>query len=489
MARNITPRAEDYSKWYGDIITAADMAEHSDVRGCMIIKPTGYAIWELMQADLDRRFKETGHVNAYFPMFIPKSYLAKEASHVEGFAMECAIVTHYGLKAVRNGDKVDVIVDPDKVLEEPLIVRPTSETIINAAYAKWVQSYRDLPILINQWANVCRWEMRTRLFLRTAEFLWQEGHTAHATHEEAEEEALKMLGVYSDFMHECMAVPVIRGKKSDSERFAGALHTYCVEAMMQNGWALQAGTSHHLGQNFARAFGTQFQNKDGQLEHVHQTSWGVSTRMIGALIMAHADDDGMVIPPRLAFNKVVIVPIWKKDDEKAAVLEFCDKLHAELKHLGCKIDDRDIKPAQKFFHWEQRGVPMRLEVGPKDLAKNSVFATRRFDKEKKSISADGIRAAIEAELDGIQAAMLAKATTAREANTYVCDSYDEFKERVEGGGFYLCHWDGTRETEAKVKEDTKATIRCIPFDAKEEAGKCMVSGKPSSRRVIYARAF
>lgn len=501
MARNITPRDKDYSAWYQDVIAAAELAENSDVRGCMVIRPTGYAIWENIQSDLDRRFKETGHVNAYFPMFIPKSFLAREAAHVEGFAMECAVVTHYGLKAVKDGDHADVIVDENKVLEEALIIRPTSETIINATFAKWVQSWRDLPLLINQWANVCRWEMRTRLFLRTAEFLWQEGHTAHATADEAEAEARKMLDVYADFMREKMAMPVIRGKKTDSEKFAGAVHTYTVEAMMQNKWALQAGTSHNLGQNFAKAFGIQFQSKDGGLEHAWQTSWGVSTRLVGGLIMTHSDDDGLILPPELATTKVVIVPIWKNDAEMAKAREFTDKIVADLKHLGVKVDDRDeMRPGAKFFHWEQRGIPLRLEVGPKDIEKNQVLAVRRFDRQKRGISIDNLRAEIEAELTAIQTAMLQKALDFRAANTHVIDDYAEFQRRVnDEGGFYLCHWDGTAETEAKIKADTKATIRCLPFENElagipaavdaEKPGKCMVSGNPSAHRVVLSRAY
>lgn len=486
----ITKRADDYSAWYGDVIEAAELAEHSDVRGCMVIRPNGYALWEAIQRDLDARFKATGVQNAYFPLFIPKSFLAKEASHVEGFAMECAVVTHYGLKAVRDGDHVDVVVDTSKPLEEPLIIRPTSETIINATFAKWVQSWRDLPLRINQWANVCRWEMRTRLFLRTAEFLWQEGHTAHATNEEAEAEAREKLDIYRDFMEGTLALPVIQGRKTDSERFAGADITYTVEAMMQNKWALQAGTSHNLGQNFSRAFGIKFQNKQGELAHAWQTSWGASTRLIGALIMAHSDDDGLVLPPKMAATKVVIVPIWKSDKEQAAVREFVNKLKADLAHLGVKVDDRDeMRPGEKFYHWERRGIPIRLEVGPKDMEKQAAMMVRRLDRVKRSVPVANLRAEIEKELDSLQKDMFSKALKFRQDNTFVCDDYTDFKKKIENGGFFLCHWDGTRETEAKIKEDTKATIRCLPLGAKDEAGKCMVTGKPSARRVIVARAY
>ncbi len=493
MARNITPRAKDYSRWYTDVIAAAELADYSDVRGCMVIRPTGYAIWEKMQADLDRRFKETGHVNAYFPMYIPISFFAKEAEHVEGFAMECAVVTYYGLytRKDENG-KVEVLVDKNKELEEPLIVRPTSETIINSMYAKWVQSWRDLPILINQWANISRWEMRTRLFLRTSEFLWQEGHTAHATPEEAEEEALKMLGVYKDFMYELLAIPVYAGPKSESEKFPGANTTYTVEGIMQDGKALQMGTSHNLGQNFAKAFGIQFLDKNGKLQYAYQTSWGVSTRLIGAVIMAHSDDEGLVLPPKLAEPQVVIVPIWKSDTNKKEIIEYADEIFEALKKakISVKVDDRDEeRPAQKFFFWEQKGVPIRVEVGPKDLQNKQAVLKRRLDRAKIIVSKDDVAAKIEEQLESLQKEMLEKALKFRDEHTIRVDNYDDFKQALEAGNCVLAHWDGTAETEAKIKEETKATIRCLPFDEPDEEGKDLLTGKPSKKRVLFARAY
>lgn len=491
MGKGIPSRAEDYSAWYNELVKKADLAEHSEVRGCMVIKPYGYSIWEKMQQALDKMFKDTGHVNAYFPLFVPKSFLAREAAHVEGFAKECAIVTHYRLKNAEDGQ--GVIVDPEAKLEEELIVRPTSETVIWNAYKKWVQSYRDLPLLINQWANVVRWEMRTRLFLRTAEFLWQEGHTAHATAEEAVQETLQMLDVYADFAENFLALPVIKGKKSENEKFPGAVDTYCIEAMMQDGKALQAGTSHFLGQNFARAFDVQFSGKDGKLEYVWGTSWGVSTRLVGALIMAHSDDDGLVLPPKLAPIQVVIVPIFKNDDELRKITEQANRFSALLRKLGysVKYDNRDTyKPGFKFAEWELKGVPVRLAIGPRDLEEQTVEVARRDTKEKQVMKWDDIETGIPRLLDDIQQNIYRKALAFRDSMITRVDSYEEFKKVLdEKGGFIMAHWDGTPETEAAIKEETKATIRCIPLDAKEEAGKCIYTGKPSSRRVVFARAY
>ena len=491
MGKEITTRAEDYSQWYIDLVKKADLAENSDVRGCMVIKPYGYSIWEKMVQALDKMFKDTDHVNAYFPLFVPKSFLAKEASHVEGFAKECAIVTHYRLKNAEDGS--GIIVDPDSKLEEELIVRPTSETVIWNSYKKWIQSYRDLPILINQWANVVRWEMRTRLFLRTTEFLWQEGHTAHATSAEAVHETLQMLDVYADFAENFMALPVIKGKKSEGEKFPGAVDTYCIEAMMQDGKALQAGTSHFLGQNFAKAFDVQFTTKDGKLELVWGTSWGVSTRLMGALIMGHSDDDGLVLPPKLAPIHVVIIPIFRSEEELTKISEKANPLAAQLRKQGytVKFDHRDThKPGYKFAEYELKGVPVRIAIGPRDLENGTVEVARRDTKEKKLIKIDDVANAIPQLLDEIQANIYQKALKFRNEMTTPVDSYDDFKKVLDGkGGFVLAHWDGTAETEAAIKEETKATIRCIPLNAPVENGKCVYSGKPSDKRVLFARAY
>ncbi|MEQ8220051.1 MAG: proline--tRNA ligase [Arenibacter sp.] len=491
MGKNLTKRAEDYSKWYNELVVKADLAENSGVRGCMVIKPYGYAIWEKMQAQLDIMFKETGHENAYFPLFIPKSYLSKEASHVEGFAKECAVVTHYRLKNAEDGS--GIIVDPEAKLEEELIVRPTSETIIWDTYRRWIQSYRDLPLLINQWANVVRWEMRTRLFLRTAEFLWQEGHTAHATEKEAVAEAEQMMNIYAEFAENYMAVPVIKGTKTASERFAGALETYCIEALMQDGKALQAGTSHFLGQNFAKAFDVKFATKEGVQEYVWATSWGVSTRLIGALIMAHSDDNGLVLPPKLAPIQVVIVPIYKGEDQLDAISERVAPMVKELrtKGISVKYDNRDThKPGFKFNEYELKGVPVRLAIGQRDMDNGTYEVARRDTFEKETVKADEVVAKIEFLLEDIQTNIHNKALEYRKTHITEVNSYEEFKEVLESkGGFLSAHWDGTAETEELVKEQTKATIRCIPIDAKEEAGVCMVTGKPSSKRVLFAKAY
>jgi prolyl-tRNA synthetase len=490
MAQKNTTRAEDYSKWYNELVYKADLAEHSDVRGCMVIKPYGYAIWEKMKDELDRRFKETGHSNAYFPLFIPKSYLSKEASHVEGFAKECAVVTHYRLKNAEDGS--GIIVDPAAKLEEELIVRPTSETIIWNSYKNWIQSYRDLPILINQWANVVRWEMRTRLFLRTAEFLWQEGHTAHATKGEAIQEAEQMLDVYAEFAETCMAMPVLKGRKTESERFAGAEDTYCIEAMMQDGKALQAGTSHFLGQNFAKAFDVKYADKEGKLEYVWATSWGVSTRLMGALIMTHSDDEGLVLPPKLAPIQVVAVPIYKTEIELEQISLKMAELGQQLKAKGIsfKYDKDDNKrPGWKFAEYESKGVPVRLAMGPRDLENGKVEIARRDTKEKSVIDFEGVEDYIEQLLNEIQTNLLERAKKRQFENTQRVDSYEEFKAKIDGGGFFLAHWDGTKETEALIKEETQATIRCIELDAEEESGVCMVTGKPSMHRVVMAKAY
>ena len=484
----VTPRATDYSQWYLDVIAAAQLADYSPVKGCMVIRPHGYALWEHMRDDLDRRFKETGHVNAYFPLLIPVSFLSKEADHVEGFAKECAVVTHHRLRAAEGGG---VEVDPAAKLEEPLVIRPTSETIIWHMYGQWIQSWRDLPILINQWANVVRWEMKTRLFLRTAEFLWQEGHTAHATAAEAVDETKKMLGVYRDFAQEILALPVIPGVKSASERFAGAIDTYCIEAMMQNGWALQAGTSHFLGQNFAKAFDVTFQTAEGTREHVWATSWGVSTRLIGAVIMAHSDDTGLVLPPAIAPVQIVVTPIWKGDGEKADVIAFCEKVVAELKGFRVKLDDRDMKPGAKYYEWERKGVPLRLEIGPRDVKQASVFAANRLGGKKEPMALEGLAGTVRAKLDAIQAEMLVRATAARDARVFRPASYAAFKEAIEGGGFFLVPWHDDAAAENTIKEETRATIRCYPIDGQEEAaGKvCFYSGKPATHMAIFARAY
>ncbi|MEN8121810.1 MAG: proline--tRNA ligase [Bacteroidota bacterium] len=491
MAKGIAKRSENYSQWYNDIVVKADLAENSAVRGSMVIKPYGYAIWEKMQAALDKMFKETGHENAYFPLFIPKSFFSKEAKHVEGFAKECAVVTHYRLKNAEDGK--GVVVDPDAKLEEELIVRPTSETIIWNSYKNWIQSYRDLPILINQWANVVRWEMRTRLFLRTAEFLWQEGHTAHATKNEAIAETKQMVNVYADFAENFMAVPVIKGTKSESERFAGALETYAIEALMQDGKALQAGTSHFLGQNFAKAFDVKFTDKNSKLDYVWATSWGVSTRLMGALIMAHSDDNGLVLPPKLAPYQVVIVPIYKSEEQLNQMTEKANELMALLRAKGItvKYDGRDtFRPGHKFAEYELKGVPLRIAIGPRDLEQGNVEIARRDTLEKKIYPQEGIEDTISTLLDDIQDNLFKKAAKFREENTTNVDSYDEFKDIIENkGGFVLAHWDGTAETEEKIKNETKATIRCIPVDAIEEDGKCILTGKPSNKRVLFAKAY
>lgn len=488
--KNFTKRSDNYSQWYNELVVKADLAEQSAVRGCMVIKPYGYAIWEKMQRQLDDMFKATGHQNAYFPLLIPKSFLSREADHVEGFAKECAVVTHYRLKNDPEGS--GVVVDPAARLEEELIIRPTSETIIWNTYKNWIHSYRDLPILVNQWANVFRWEMRTRMFLRTAEFLWQEGHTAHATKEEAEAEAIKMLNVYGEFAENYMAVPVVKGVKSPNERFAGALDTYTIEAMMQDGKALQSGTSHFLGQNFAKAFDVTFMNKENKAEYVWATSWGVSTRLMGALIMTHSDDNGLVLPPRLAPIQVVIVPIYKNEEGLKSISERVEPLVEELRKRGIsvKYDDADNKrPGFKFADYEVKGVPVRLAVGQRDLEEGTVEIMRRDTLEKETVKFDGIANEIESLLQKIQNNLFNKALAMREARTITVDSYEEFKEKIEEGGFILAHWDGTTETEEKIKEETKATIRCIPFDGDKTPGKCMVTGKPSSQRVIFARSY
>ena len=489
--KELTSREENYSQWYNDLVVKAGLAESSAVRGCMVIKPYGYAIWEKMQAALDKMFKDTGHVNAYFPLFIPKSFFSREADHVEGFAKECAVVTHYRLKNNPDGD--GVVVDPDAKLEEELIVRPTSETIIWNTYKGWIQSYRDLPILCNQWANVVRWEMRTRLFLRTAEFLWQEGHTAHETREEAIAEAQKMIGVYKTFVEDYMGVPVIVGRKSANERFAGAEDTYTIEALMQDGKALQSGTSHFLGQNFAKAFDVQYANREGKLEYVWATSWGVSTRLMGALIMAHSDNNGLVLPPKLAPIQVVMVPIYKGADELVAVVERMNVIAQELraKGISVKIDDRDnVRSGFKFAEYELKGVPVRLAMGPRDMAAGTVEIARRDTLTKESVSQQEVVAKVEQLLEEIQANIFEKALSFRDSMITRVDTWDEFVKTLdEKGGFISAHWDGTVETEIAIKEATKATIRCIPLDSVEEQGVCIYSGKPSSRRVLFARSY
>ena len=491
MGKFLTSRSEDYSQWYNELVVKAGLAEQSAVRGCMVIKPYGYAIWEKMQHQLDTMFKETGHYNAYFPLLIPKSFFSREADHVEGFAKECAVVTHYRLKNDPNGG--GVVVDPAAKLEEEYIIRPTSETIIWNTYKNWIHSYRDLPILCNQWANVMRWEMRTRIFLRTAEFLWQEGHTAHATKEEAIEETQKMIHVYEKFAREWMAMPVIMGHKSDNERFAGALDTCTIEALMQDGKALQAGTSHFLGQNFAKAFDVQFTDKTGKLEYVWATSWGVSTRLMGALIMAHSDDNGLVLPPKLAPIQVVIVPIFKKSEGLQKISEKIEPLMAKLKAMGVtvKFDDDDTqKPGWKFAEYELKGVPVRLAIGERDLENGTIEVARRDTLTKETMPIEGVEEKIVALLEEIQQNIYKKAYDFRESMITKVDSYDEFKQLIETkGGFFLCHWDGTTETEEQIKVDTKATIRCIPFEGEEEEGVCMVTGKPSRRRVLIAKAY
>ncbi|MGZ3917584.1 MAG: proline--tRNA ligase [Flavisolibacter sp.] len=491
MSKEITSREQDYSQWYNDLVIKGSLADYSAVRGCMVIKPYGFALWENMRDALDKMFKDTGHVNAYFPLLIPKSFLSKEAAHVEGFAKECAVVTHYRLMNDPNGG--GVVVDPTAKLEEELIVRPTSETIIWNTYKDWIQSYRDLPILVNQWANVVRWEMRTRLFLRTAEFLWQEGHTAHATAEEAVSETRQMLEVYAKFAEEFMALPVIRGVKTASERFAGAEDTYCIEALMQDGKALQAGTSHFLGQNFAKAFDVKFLSKENKLEYVWATSWGVSTRLIGALVMAHSDDDGLVMPPKIAPLQVVIVPIYKGEDQKAQIDERVEGLMKDLKNLGIRVkyDDNDnARPGWKFAEYEMKGVPVRLALGARDLQNNVVEIARRDTKTKESVSLDGVVAYIQNLLTDIQQNLYNKADRFRQEHITRADSWQEFEKLLdEKGGFISAHWDGTAETEEAIKEKTKATIRCIPLDNPQEEGRCILTGKPSVERVLFARAY
>lgn len=491
MSKEIASRKEDYSQWYNDLVIKGSLADYSAVRGCMVIKPYGFALWENMRDALDKMFKDTGHVNAYFPLFIPKSFLNKEAAHVEGFAKECAVVTHYRLKNDPGG--AGLIVDPDAKLEEELIVRPTSETIIWNTYKDWIQSYRDLPLLINQWANVVRWEMRTRLFLRTAEFLWQEGHTAHATSVEAVAEAQKMLEVYATFAEEYMALPVVRGVKTESERFAGAEDTYCIEALMQDGKALQAGTSHFLGQNFAKAFDVKFVTKENQQEYVWATSWGVSTRLIGALVMAHSDDDGLVLPPRIAPLQVVIVPIYKGEEQKAAIDAKAQEILADLKNLGVRVkyDDNDnARPGWKFAEHEMKGVPVRLALGARDLEKSVVEVARRDTKEKKTVGLDGIAQYVNGLLLDIQHNLFHKAKAYRDEHITRADTWDEFVKLLDDkGGFIAAHWDGTAETEEAIKEKTKATIRCIPLDNEQEEGTCVLTGKPSTQRVLFARAY
>lgn len=490
MSKGLPKRSENYSEWYNEIVKRADLAENSAVRGCMVIKPYGYAIWEKMQRALDDMFKATGHVNAYFPLFVPKSFLEKEEEHAEGFAKECAVVTHYRLKP--NPDGKGLIVDPNAKLEEELIIRPTSEAVIWNAYKGWIQSWRDLPLLINQWANVVRWEMRTRIFLRTAEFLWQEGHTAHATETEAVEEAERMLGVYATFAEEWMALPVLKGLKSPNERFAGAVETYCIEGLMQDGKALQAGTSHFLGQNFAKSFDVQFTNKEGKLEYAWATSWGVSTRLMGALIMAHSDDNGLVLPPKLAPIQVVIVPIYKSEEDLAKISEKVNPVFEELKAKGISVkydDDDKQRSGWKFAEYELRGVPVRLGIGLRDLENGTIEVARRDTLTKESRSLEGIADYVSDLLNEIQASIHQKALNFREQNTFPVETWEDFKTQIEKGGFISAHWDGTSETEEKIKEETKATIRCIPLDAPEEAGADVYSGKPSNKRVIFARAY
>ena len=492
MGQTLTTRSQDYSKWYNELVVRADLAENSAVRGCMVIKPYGYAIWERMQSELDKMFKDSGHSNAYFPLFVPKSLFEAEEKNAEGFAKECAIVTHYRLENdPDNAGKLRV--DPNAKLEEELIVRPTSEAIIWNTYKNWIQSYRDLPILLNQWANVVRWEMRTRLFLRTAEFLWQEGHTAHATKEEAIDETIQMNQIYAKFVEDFMGIPVIQGTKSESERFAGAIETYCIEALMQDGKALQAGTAHFLGQNFAKAFDVKFANKEGGLDYVWATSWGVSTRLMGALIMTHSDDKGLVLPPNLAPFQVVIVPIYKGDEQKNEVLDHAKKLYENLDAAGVrvKLDDRDTHtPGYKFNDYELKGVPIRLGIGPKDIEKGTVELARRDNLTKSFVSQDDLASHINKLLSEIQSNLFDRALAFRESHTTICDSYEDFKKVLESkGGFISAHWDGTEETEMKIKQETKATIRCIPIDTEKEEGKCIYSGKPSSQRVLFAKAY
>ena len=491
MAKELTTRQENYSQWYNDLVIKADLAENSAVRGCMVIKPYGFAIWEKMQSVLDQMFKKTGHSNAYFPLLIPKSFFSREASHVEGFAKECAIVTHYRLK--HDNQSNEIIVDEDAKLEEELIIRPTSETIIWNTYKNWIQSYRDLPILINQWCNVVRWEMRTRLFLRTAEFLWQEGHTAHATQEEAVDETIKILNLYADFVQNWMGLPVIQGRKTAEERFAGAIDTYAIEALMQDGKALQCGTSHFLGQNFAKAFDVQYTTKEGKLDYVWATSWGVSTRMVGALIMGHSDDNGLILPPKLAPIQVVIVPIYKGNSDLDKIAGVAEKIKVEMEAQGIsvKFDDRDThKPGWKFSEYEMKGIPVRLSIGPRDIENGTIEVARRDTLEKSIHPQDKVVEVVKQLMTDIQESIYNKALKYRDQNSHSVDTYEEFKKIIDGkGGFVYAHWDGTAETELKIKEETKATIRCIPLDSPEEEGKCIYSGKPSKQRVLFAKAY
>ena len=491
MSKGITPKSQDFAKWYTDVVTKAELADYGPVKGTMVIRPYGFSIWEVIKEQFDRRFKETGHVNAYFPLFIPKSFLSREAEHVKGFAKECAVVTHHRLMA--NPDGNGLVVDPDSKLEEEVIVRPTSETVIWAMYKKWIQSYRDLPLLINQWVNVVRWEMRTRLFLRTTEFLWQEGHTAHATLGEAEEEARKILEIYREVVEEVMAVPVITGKKTNAEKFAGAVHTYCIEAMMGDKRALQSGTSHNLGQNFAKAFDVTFQTEDNKLEYVYATSWGVSTRLVGALVMVHGDNKGLRLPPKLAPHQVVLIPIGKSSEDMGKVLDYLDSSISALREKGVRIhiDDRTtVSTGFKFHDWEMKGVPLRIEVGSREVQSNSVMLARRDTGEKFQVSRDKLQGEVERVLKDIQNSLFRQAESFREANTYTAGTYDEFKEIIENkGGFVKCGWDGDPETEAAIKEETKATIRCIPFDEEPDGLTCIYSGKPAKHEVIFAKAY
>jgi prolyl-tRNA synthetase len=492
MAKLITPRSEDYARWYTDLVIQGKLADYAPVKGCMVVRPHGYALWENMQAELDRRFKETGHQNAYFPLFIPKSFLAREADHVEGFAKECAIVTHSRLKAAVVDGKPTVVPDPESKLEEELIIRPTSETIIYWMFAKWVQSYRDLPLLINQWANVVRWEMRTRLFLRTTEFLWQEGHTAHASYDEAEEEARRMLDVYASFAVNYMAIPVVTGIKTEREKFAGAHHTYCIEALMQDNRALQSGTSHHLDQNFAKAFELKFQTEQGDWEYAWNTSWGVSTRLVGAVIMTHGDDNGLVLPPRLAPIQVAVVPIWKGDDPKGEIVDAASRVAERLKAVGIsvRLDERDLNPGFKFHEWEVAGVPLRIELGPRDMKKDSVVCVKRTNRSKSFVSMDDLEQEVPRLLEEIQGEMLEAARQRRDAMTFAVDDYQEFKARIDDtGGFLLAHWCGSPECEERVQQETKATIRCLAFEQPEEPGRCLVCAGESSKRAHFARAY
>jgi prolyl-tRNA synthetase len=493
MAKLITSRDEDYARWYTDLVTQGRLADYSPVKGCMVIRPHGYALWENMQAELDRMFKATGHRNAYFPLFIPKSFLAREAEHVEGFAKECAIVTHTRLKAVEQDGRTTLVPDPESALEEELIIRPTSETIIYSMFAKWVQSYRDLPLLINQWANVVRWEMRTRLFLRTTEFLWQEGHTAHVSYEDAEEETMQMLDVYTTFAEQFMAMPVIRGVKTEREKFAGAHHTYCIEALMQDNRALQAGTSHHLGQNFAKVFELKFQNEAGDWDFAWNTSWGVTTRLVGALVMTHGDDNGLVLPPRLAPVQVVVVPIWKGSDPKTEILEAASRVRQGLVDAGLRVelDDRDsLSPGFKYHEWEMLGVPLRIELGPKDLQKGSVVCVTRLSREKIFVSMDEVATRVGQLLEKIQQDLFSAAGERRAAATFEVDDYDEFKQKLaDPGGFLLAHWCGNDACEERIQEETKATIRCLAFDQPEEAGACIICGGTSTKRAHFAKAY